>query len=59
MGKVRVWLGLRSGIGWKRPQHAFGRLALRGNEVGAELAHVKKVEVLRLVRKKLVVGRDM
>ena len=36
---------------------AFARLALRGDEVGAQLAHVEEVEVLRLVRKKLV-GRN-
>ena len=41
----------------KGPQHAFARLALRGNQVGAELAHVEEVEVLRLVRKKIV-GRE-
>ena len=29
---------------------AFARLALRGDEVGAQLARVEEVEVLRLVR---------
>ena len=38
-----------------RPQRAFPRLALRGDEVGAELARVEEVEVLRLVRQKSVV----
>ena len=37
-----------------RPQRAFPRLALRGDEVGAELARVEEVEVLRLVRQKSV-----
>ena len=54
-GKVGSKVTVRARVRMKmvrRPQRAFARLALRGDEVGAELARVEEVEVLRLVRKK-------